>query len=51
MSLIIEANKKFKNKSHESCVNQVHRDVQIILENNLKDLNKMTRFIKLDGKI
>ena len=51
MSLIIEANKMFKSKSNESCVNRVHRDIQIILENNLKDLNKMTRFIKLDGKI
>ena len=49
MSLIIEANKMFKNKSNETCVNPVHRHVQTILEINLKDLNKMTRFIKLDG--
>ena len=51
MSLIIEANKMFNNKSNESCVNPVHRDVQTILEINLKDLNKMTKFIKLDGEI
>lgn len=51
MPLIIKANKMFKNKSNESCVDPVHRDVQTILEINLKDLNKMTRFIKLDGEI